>query len=72
MAVRELCLFLLQETAVREHDAAQLKGRRRAVHLAMKAALHEQRNVAAMIDVCVREHDGVDALRDRRAAATSS
>ena len=55
-----LGLFLLEITAVRQQDAAQGTRSRRAVDLTTVAVTHEQRDIAGMVQVRVREQDGVD------------
>jgi hypothetical protein len=55
---------------VRQQQAAQLPGGRRAQHLATKAQPDQTRDIAAVIEVGMREHDGVDRRRRHRKRLT--
>ena len=58
------CRLLLVEVAgVGQHDAGQLGRAGRAPHRSPEAVAHEGRQVAAVVDVGVGEHDRVDAGR---------
>src|SRR6185369_491810 len=48
--------FLLQKSRIGQKDVQQVASTRRAKHRTAKAALAQPRQVAAMIQVCVREH----------------
>src|SRR5690606_24706584 len=56
--IGEARLLLLQKTAVRQQDPAQLERGRRAVNPAVESTLDEQRRITAVIQVSVRKHDG--------------
>jgi hypothetical protein len=70
--VRELRVFLLQVRRVGQHQPAEIERAAGAVHGALEALRHEARQPAAVIDMRVREDDGVDRLggdRQRRPVA---
>lgn len=72
VAVRMLRLLLLQVGAVGQQDAAELVGRCGAADAAAEAAAHQQRQVAAVVDVGVGEQDRVQRCgrhRQRRPVA---
>jgi hypothetical protein len=58
MPVRKSRVFFLQVRAVGQQQPAQLPRRRRAVDAAAEAVPDQQRQVAAVIDVRMRQHDG--------------
>ena len=58
--IEELGVLLLNVGGVAQHPIAQVDGSRRGVNGAMEPVLYEGGEVAAVIDVGVREHDGVD------------
>ena len=62
LAIRALGVFFLELRGVGEHDARELGRRRRAEDAAAEALRHEPRQVAAVIEVRVREHDRVDRV----------
>src|SRR5512138_598024 len=63
MPVREARLLLLEEAAVGQQDLAQRRRRLRRIDGAFEAQVHEARQVSAVIDVRVRQHDGIELLR---------
>jgi hypothetical protein len=60
MALEMRHVALLEEGAVRQHEPAQLGGRRRDVDPAGVALSGERRQVAAVIEMGMREHDAVE------------
>ena len=66
LPVRVLGLFLLEVAAVGEHDRREVPGSRRRVHRTAVAEPVQPRQVAAVIDVGVGEHDGVDRVGRHR------
>ena len=58
-AVTPFCLELLDVRAVQQHDPAQRRRRARGIDLAGIAVLHQLRQTAGMVDVCVRQQHGV-------------
>ena len=59
--------FFLQMARVRQKNAAQIARGRRAVDAACITIFHQHGQIAAVIDVRMGEHDGINALgRDRR------
>ena len=71
LAVRALRVFFLQLGRVGEHDARELGGGRRAEDAAAKPLADEPRQVAAVIEMRVRQDDGVDR-RSRESATDAS
>ncbi len=61
LAVGELGVFFLDVAAVGQQDAAQVARARRTPDRAVVALAHQQRQVAAVVEVRVRERHGVDA-----------
>ena len=59
-------ILLLDMGRVQQHLPAQIDRRRRRVDGAFKARFHERRQVAAVIDMRVREDDAVERLRVNR------
>ena len=59
-------VLLLDLGAVGEHDAEQVAGRRGAVDRPGEPLADERRQVAAVVDVGVAEHDRVDLVRVER------
>jgi hypothetical protein len=66
VAVREVGFFLLQPRAVAQHDVAQFGRGRRAVHGPAKSFTCKHRKIAGVIDVRMREHDGVERVGRER------
>ena len=65
--VGELRVFLLQVRRVGQHQPAQIERAASAMHRPLKPCDDQARQPAAVIDVRVREDDGVDGLgRDRQ------
>ena len=65
--VRELRVLFLQVRGVGQHQLAQVGRAAGAVHRALEALRDEPRQPAGVIDVRVRQDDGVDRLgRDRQ------
>ena len=60
VAVEESGVFFLQMATVGQQDGAQVARARRAVDGAGVAIAHQQGQVAAVVQVRVREHHGVD------------
>ncbi|HEV2440477.1 MAG TPA: hypothetical protein VGX97_10490 [bacterium] len=65
-------VLMLDLGAVLEHELGEITGRPRAVDRAAEAAAHEGRQVAAVVQVGVGEHHGVDARRVEREAAVDA
>ncbi len=63
VAVGEFRVLFLQEAAVGQQDPAQLVGQLGRMDAAAKAVLHEQGQVAAVIEMGVGEDHRVDAVR---------
>ena len=61
--VGEIGLFLLEVAAVRKHDLGQLAGAFGAVDGATEPPVDDPRDVPAVIDVGMGQHDRVNALR---------
>ena len=55
--------LLLQVRRVRQHDGAQVARARRAEDASSKSLRHETRQVAAVIEMGMRQHHGVEARR---------
>ena len=64
-------VFFLDVRGVGQHERAQIARARRAEHAPAKALGDEPRQVAAVIEVRVREDDRVDPRRDRWEAPPS-
>lgn len=58
-----LGIFNSEPRAVRQQDVAQLGRALRAVDGTPKAIADQQRQVAAVIDVGMRENDGINVVR---------
>jgi hypothetical protein len=69
--VQEGCVFLLEVGGVGQHGAAEVGRRGRGVDRIVVAIAHETRQVAAVIDVRVREDHRVDRLRGKRELAVT-
>jgi hypothetical protein len=54
-APEELGVLLLDVRGIHEHDGAEVPRRRRRPDRVRKAALHQERQPSAVVDVCVRE-----------------
>src|SRR3990172_8740788 len=63
MAVGEVRILLLQESAVRQKNSAQFLGRVRAEDSASKAVPYEGRQVARVVEVGMGQENRVDGLR---------
>ena len=63
MAVQPADVVLVNLRRVRQHDAAEVARRRRRVDVAGETAPAQMRQVAAVIDVGVRQQHRVDLLR---------
>ena len=67
LPIRLASVLFLNVRRVRQHQRAQIPGARRAEHASAKALGDEPRQVAAVIEVRVRQDDGVDPRRiDRK------
>jgi hypothetical protein len=55
--------LLLQPAAVRQHEGAEFGRAGGAVDRAVEAVAHERRQVAGVVQMRVRDDDGVDARR---------
>ena len=64
--VGELGVLFLQASGVGQDDAAEILGALRAEHAAAEALRDEARQIAAVIEVRVRQHDRLDARRRHR------
>jgi CheY-like chemotaxis protein len=63
----EVLGFLFEQVArIGEQDAAEVERGRRAVHRAVETLPCQQRQIAAVVDVRMRQHDGVDVHRRQR------
>ena len=60
LAVRDLGIIFLDAAGIREHDAAEILGARRAEHAPGKTLRDEPRQISTMIEMRVRQDDGVD------------
>ena len=60
--VRLARILFLDARRVRQHEAAQIRGAGRAEHAAPESVRNQPRQVADVIEVRVRQHDGVDRL----------
>jgi hypothetical protein len=60
------CLLLLQEARVGQEDLEQVARAAGAPHPTLEAGFHELWQVSRMVDVRVREHDGVDGIGLKR------
>ena len=60
LAVHELRVAFGNVAGVAQHGVAEVDGCRRCVDRAVEAVLDKQRQAAAVIDVGVRKHHGVD------------
>ena len=60
VSVRLACILFLNVGRIGQHQRAQLLGARRAEDPAPKASGHQPRQVAAVIEMRVRQHDAVD------------
>ena len=63
MTSRASRFFLVHTRSVRQHQARKLTGGLRTHDLAAEAAIHEKRQTTAMIQVCVRQQNEIDAAR---------
>ncbi len=70
-AVYEFRVLFLQERRIGEHRQAQIDGGGRGVDRALKSVLDQARQIAAVVDVRVREDDGVDRGRRKRKLAVA-
>src|ERR1019366_347466 len=59
-------VFFLQVSGVGKQDATQIDGGRGRVDGAVKSLLHQARNPSRMIEVGVRQDDGVNRIRRYR------
>ena len=66
LAVGVLGVVFLIMRGIQQQQAGQRLGGRRAVHRAVEAVVHQPRQVADMVDVRVRQHDGVNLRRIER------
>ncbi|KGW25396.1 hypothetical protein Y047_2766 [Burkholderia pseudomallei MSHR3016] len=62
VAVREIGFFLEEPRAVDQHDLAERRGAVRAIDRPAEALAHEHGQIAAVIEMRMREHDGVDRI----------
>jgi hypothetical protein len=60
VAVRVVGFAFLQVPAVAQQDLAQILGSRRTEYASGETVLYEQRQIAGMIEMRVRQHDLVD------------
>ena len=58
--VVEARVFFLQVAGVGKDDAAQIDRRRRGVNRAAESLFHQARNPAAVVEMRVRQDDGID------------
>ena len=63
VTVCESSLLLLQETAIGQQDLAERGCRLGCVNGAFETAVHQTRQVAAVIDVRVSQDDGIELFR---------
>ena len=68
-AVAELGVFLLDERGIREHRQTQIDGCRRRVDGAGISIAYKRRQIAAMVNVCVRKDHAIDAGDGKRKLA---
>lgn len=68
VTIRVLGLLLQQAAAIGQNDTAQVARRGTRIDLAAKAVAHQQRQVTAMVQVGMREHDRTDLGRRQRQA----
>lgn len=64
--VQESRVFLLDHGRIAQHRGAQIAGGVGAIHMAGEAAFGQIRNVAAVVDVRMRQRDGVDLAGVKR------
>src|SRR5262245_21554279 len=60
MTVGKLGVFLLQMSAIRQKDSAEISGRVRTESRSIKAPLDQQRQIAGMIEMGMRQEDRGD------------
>ena len=60
LTVFRICVFLRQECRIAQHDPAKLNCCRVGKNGPTKAPLHQQRNPAGMINMCMGQHQRVD------------
>ena len=63
MAIGEGSIFLLNVAAVGQQNAAQITGTRGGIHMARKPFLRQQGQVAAVIQMGVRQQHSIDLIR---------
>src|SRR4051794_13188654 len=56
-------VFFLKVARILEHDRAQINGRGGGINRAVEPLLHQPRDVAAMVEVRVRQDDGFNLIR---------
>ena len=60
--LEELCVFLLDMGRVGQHDGAEVACRRCAPNRSVITVTREEWQAPGMIDMCVRQHDGIDLV----------
>src|SRR5690349_2804472 len=63
MPVREVGVLLLQVAGVGQQDFTKVDSRRRRQYRPDETALYQQRQIARMVDMGMRENDGFNAAR---------
>ena len=63
MAVRVLGVLLLQVSRVRQQDPAEVRSRPRAEDGTRETVLDEQRQIARVVEMGMRQNDGIDETR---------
>ena len=62
LPIRALRIFFLQLRGVRKHDAREIRGGRRAEDAALEALRDQPRQIAAVIEMRVRQDDRLDRV----------
>jgi hypothetical protein len=65
-AIRVASIFVLTLRRVEQNDFRQFMRRRRAINRSLVALLHNARQIPDVIEVRVREHDGVERANVER------
>lgn len=58
--VAKACLFFLKVSGVRKENPQEIDRCGRAIDHAAKSLIDEPRKITGMVNVCVRQHDGID------------
>ena len=72
LAIDVVRVFFLVLGCIVEHDVGQVVGGRRAMHRPAKTELHHPRQETDMVDVSMRQHDGVNLTDVEGVAPPSS